>query len=454
MMKQEKGEEEERKRQSRMSRQSRRSKNDEDDYSSDEDTVAAAQRDMEASDSDEDNSKKHMSDEERKKRAKEAERLKKLRQKWLLSLSPADRLGELYKELHGYESRRDHLKEKIEKLAFERLKVRTIDPVKLHYDCEGIYHCVAQNLRGGTIVRRVATKKAAIVIGDPPPLLTKTQEDYHPRPHERRKYYASYVSAQGFFRYGKLIGDVVIKFYNGDTYCGPLVAERWLDRMGVARVEGRDADHWGVWIRPSGLTFEGVTVDNHFDMLRIHGDFKITYPPPRHDDDDGPKPKREVFEGQVVDGKRHGVGEYRYADGSKYAGEWFKGYRQGYGQLTSKDGTTYCGEWDRNKVHGSGSFKWPDGSSYTGEAFEGTRQGKGCYISGKHDVYVGDFRKNQLEGIGVFAYHDGRDLRVLRLVAIFSSNSRLRAGRGSRAASDGTRGTGWARLRTSWAFVI
>ncbi len=142
-------------------------------------------------------------------------------------------------------------------------------------------------------------------------------------------------------------------------------------------------------------------------MLRIHGDFKITYPPSKHDDDDGPKPRREVFEGQVVDGKRHGVGEYRYSDGSKYAGEWFKGYRQGYGQLTSKDGTTYTGEWDRNKVHGSGSFKWPDGSSYTGEAFEGTRQGKGCYISGKHDVYVGDFRKNQLEGTGVFAYHDG-----------------------------------------------
>ena len=245
------GEEEERKRQSRLSRQSRRSK-DEEDYSSDEDTVQAAQRDMEASDSDEDGSKKHMSEEERKKRAKEAERLKKLRQKWLLSLSPADRLSELYKELHGYESRRDHLREKIEKLAFERLKVRKQDPVKLHYDCEGIYHCVAQNLRGGTIVRKVATKKAAVVIGDPPPLLTKTAEDYHPRPHERRKYYASYVSAQGFFRYGKLIGDVVIKFYNGDTYCGPLVAERWLDAMGVARVEGRDADHWGVWIRPSG----------------------------------------------------------------------------------------------------------------------------------------------------------------------------------------------------------
>ena len=101
-------------------------------------------------------------------------------------------------------------------------------------------------------MRKVATKKAAVVIGDPPPLLTKTAEDYHPRPHERRKYYASYVSAQGFFRRGQLIGDVVIKFYNGDTYCGPLVAERWIDAMGVSRVQGRDADHWGVWIRPPG----------------------------------------------------------------------------------------------------------------------------------------------------------------------------------------------------------
>ena len=57
-------------RQSRMSRQSRRSKDDE-EYSSDEDTVAAANRDMEASDSDEDGARKHMSEEERKKRAKE-----------------------------------------------------------------------------------------------------------------------------------------------------------------------------------------------------------------------------------------------------------------------------------------------------------------------------------------------------------------------------------------------
>ena len=77
----------------------------------------------------------------------------------------------LYKELRRADrlSRRDHLREKIEKLAFERLKVRKQDPVKLHYDCEGIYHCVAQNLSGGTIVRKVATKKAAVVIGDPPP---------------------------------------------------------------------------------------------------------------------------------------------------------------------------------------------------------------------------------------------------------------------------------------------
>ena len=86
--------------------------------------------------------------------------------------------------------------------------------------------------------------------------------------------------------------------------------------------EGRDADHWGVWIRPSGLTFEGVTVDNHFDMLRIHGDFKLRIPLPDMTTTTAPNQNARSSRGKVVDGKRHGVGEYRYADGSKYAGEW------------------------------------------------------------------------------------------------------------------------------------
>ncbi|KAH8063763.1 hypothetical protein JL722_2950 [Aureococcus anophagefferens] len=212
---------------------------------------------------------------------------------------------------------------------------------------------------------------------------------------------------QGFMRRGEAVGDVILKYYNGDTYCGPLVGERWLDSMGVSRHEGRDADHWGEWRRPSGLIYEGVTVDNHFDMLRIYGDFRITYPVKLSRERAGLEVPPEVYEGQIVDGKRHGVGEYDYADGSHYGGEWFMDQRQGYGRLGAPDGSTYDGEWDRGRIHGYGTWKWADGSSYTGETFEGIRTGKGCYISSKHDVYIGDFKDGQLEGSGVFAYHDG-----------------------------------------------
>ncbi|KAH8044238.1 hypothetical protein JL722_14795 [Aureococcus anophagefferens] len=308
----------------------------------------------------------------------------------------------LRRELKECEDRRAELVFLMEDLAFDRLEIKPDDPVKQNYDCEGIYHCEITNLRGGSVVRRVPTRKCAVVIGDPPPLLTKVTEDYHPRSHQRRKYYAQYVSMQGFMRRGEAVGDVILKYYNGDTYCGPLVGERWLDSMGVSRHEGRDADHWGEWRRPSGLIYEGVTVDNHFDMLRIYGDFRITYPVKlsRAERDAGLEVPPEVYEGQIVDGKRHGVGEYDYADGSHYGGEWFMDQRQGYGRLGAPDGSTYDGEWDRGRIHGYGTWKWADGSSYTGETFEGIRTGKGCYISSKHDVYIGDFKDGQLEGSG------------------------------------------------------
>ncbi|KAH8096114.1 hypothetical protein JL720_3465 [Aureococcus anophagefferens] len=347
---------------------------------------------------------------EKKKRMRDsAARAKKKRQMQLLAMKPADRLVELRRELKECEDRRAELVFLMEDLAFDRLEIKPDDPVKQNYDCEGIYHCEITNLRGGSVVRRVPTRKCAVVIGDPPPLLTKVTEDYHPRSHQRRKYYAQYVSMQGFMRRGEAVGDVILKYYNGDTYCGPLVGERWLDSMGVSRHEGRDADHWGEWRRPSGLIYEGVTVDNHFDMLRIYGDFRITYPVKlsRAERDAGLEVPPEVYEGQIVDGKRHGVGEYDYADGSHYGGEWFMDQRQGYGRLGAPDGSTYDGEWDRGRIHGYGTWKWADGSSYTGETFEGIRTGKGCYISSKHDVYIGDFKDGQLEGSGVFAYHDG-----------------------------------------------
>ena len=221
------------------------------------------------------------------------------------------------------------LERKLELLAFERLRVKPRDPSKLPYACEGEYQCLVSCLRGGDYARTCATYAVAVIVGDPPPLPTKVVEDYHPKRIARRKHYEQYCSVQGFVHKGRVLGDVVITYANKDVYSGPLVAERWLDHKGVSQAAGRSADHWGKWDLFDGTTYEGVTVDNHFDTSAVIGDFKVTYPltaplelaPDAAEDRLVSRatlhtpPSREIFEGRVVDGRRHGIGLYVYADG-------------------------------------------------------------------------------------------------------------------------------------------
>ena len=46
-------------------------------------------------------------------------------------------------------------------------------------------------------------------------------------------------------------------------------------------------------------------------------------------DDDGGE-----YNGWIVDGKRHGIGTYKFADGTIYQGQWFKDEIRGYGIMT------------------------------------------------------------------------------------------------------------------------
>lgn len=45
----------------------------------------------------------------------------------------------------------------------------------------------------------------------------------------------------------------------------------------------------------------------------------------------------------MLDEEKHGVGEYRYADGTVYCGDWHRGQRQGFGMLIAPDGASYEG---------------------------------------------------------------------------------------------------------------
>lgn len=55
------------------------------------------------------------------------------------------------------------------------------------------------------------------------------------------------------------------------------------------------------------------------------------------------------YEGDIVDGKRHGKGTYTWNDGQKYTGEWRNGDRTGYGKYYWADGAVYEGQYTLNK---------------------------------------------------------------------------------------------------------
>lgn len=328
------------------------------------------------------------------------------RQRLLAKLTPEVRLRELRTAKCELETLRSKLLEEKMLLLFEALRVKQSgdDLAKLDYECEGVYECHVTNVRGRDIVRKAVSRPAAVYIGDPPPFKTKVVKDYRAKTKTRRKHFDRYMSMHGFFERGQLVGDVVVKYASGDSYCGPLVAERWLDHMGISNPEGRSAEHWGLWYRLDGTIYEGSSIDNHFDAANINGDLRITYSASAS----ALEGRRERYDGEVFDSLRHGVGEFWYADGSKYRGEWQQGMRHGHGRLESSDKLSYFeGDWDCDRIHGNGIWHWQDGSSYAGEVHDGVRSGKGVYVSDRHDVYVGEFLNNQMHGAGVLTYHDG-----------------------------------------------
>lgn len=44
------------------------------------------------------------------------------------------------------------------------------------------------------------------------------------------------------------------------------------------RAEAHDPGHWGTWITKTGWTYEGPSVDNHFDKDYILGVYRVTSP--------------------------------------------------------------------------------------------------------------------------------------------------------------------------------
>jgi len=73
-------------------------------------------------------------------------------------------------------------------------------------------------------------------------------------------------------------------------------------------------------------------------------------------------------------------GVHSYPDGSHYEGQWLNGMRHGHGIWSKSDGSTYVGEWEDDKPHGQGTLTLPNGKKHTGEWRNGKRHGSGVEI--------------------------------------------------------------------------
>ncbi|XP_030830819.1 alsin isoform X3 [Strongylocentrotus purpuratus] len=119
--------------------------------------------------------------------------------------------------------------------------------------------------------------------------------------------------------------------------------------------------------------------------------------------------KDAVYEGTWLNGKCNGKGTLRWPDGKKYTGNFVQGVQHGHGVFTvpgpdpSKQ-EVFEGQWLEGKMHGVGILRYQNGDVYEGEFQDGVKHGHGTLQIGNaavHDIYIGNWRHGKRHGYGV-----------------------------------------------------
>jgi len=118
------------------------------------------------------------------------------------------------------------------------------------------------------------------------------------------------------------------------------------------------------------------------------------------------------------DGKVYRRGKKKYSNLDVYEGEFLDGMKHGKGQLNVYCGDSYQGEFEYNAFHGGGLYQWTPytdmetgqfyaGKRYDGDWKNGKMHGKGILILGQGDVYSGEFDRGQYHGFGTLKCGNG-----------------------------------------------
>lgn len=297
--------------------------------------------------------------------------------------------------INDFNERIEDCNQKILNLYHKKFLLKRKVHVVNNYTNEGIYTCKVTNIRGGTMKLTKKSLSVVVVVEKPRPFWVDVVPFYQPRPQTIRKKWNFYSSIYGTFTKGRIDGLVLIKYTDGSIYEGPYVPEDLIDNMGRTHRMSRLPDHYGVYKLPDGRIFEGENVDNHFDPFNLQEFYRLKLV------------NKEVYEGKFCDEQFHGIGIYKYIDGSIYEGQWHRGTRFGHGHFRSSAGWTYEGFFDKDRRHRKGIIDWPDNSSYMGNWYYGIIKGNGIFISTLRDIYRGEFNDGKFNGQGELVYSDG-----------------------------------------------
>ncbi|KAG2489821.1 hypothetical protein HYH03_011770 [Edaphochlamys debaryana] len=114
------------------------------------------------------------------------------------------------------------------------------------------------------------------------------------------------------------------------------------------------------------------------------------------------------YVGDYVAGRRHGFGTYTYPNTFfKYEGQWVNGLKHGLGKLSMRDGACYEGEFVEGEIIGQGTRRFANGDVYIGTFELGEMHGFGVMRKANGDCYQGPFEHNAYQGVGVYTYASG-----------------------------------------------
>ncbi|XP_049585456.1 ankyrin repeat and MYND domain-containing protein 1 isoform X3 [Syngnathus scovelli] len=113
-------------------------------------------------------------------------------------------------------------------------------------------------------------------------------------------------------------------------------------------------------------------------------------------------PNREVGEVQ-----RQGFGVQEFLDGSKYEGDFVDGLKHGKGRYSWQNGEFYEGSFYKDYRHGDGMYCWPTGNKFMGKFYLNWREGYGQHLFSDGATFKGLYHADQRFGPGVLSEPTG-----------------------------------------------